>query len=260
MKFLRYLWGFVLDILFPRGCVHCGSELKTKNERTYGVCRKCFDKIPTFSELICPTCSRRLAGVSERCHSSPLSALFSVTKYSNAVLRDIIHSAKYSCSGSSLRALSFILRASLREADFSTFIARSRTSERRTRTVGTVIVPVPLHFLRENKRGFNQAEILSRSVYDFLKGRCSDLNISHEPKLLKRIKATKSQSEIHDHKEREGNLQGAFIVREKFLPTHLFNVILVDDVYTSGATMREAARGLKEAGAKKIVGVVVARA
>jgi ComF family protein len=106
-----------------------------------------------------------------------------------------------------------------------------------------VLVPIPLSKKKLKWRGFNQAEEIAKELADFLK-------IPLILDCLIKIKETRDQVELSE-KERRKNVKGVFFVR---------NVLLVDDVFTTGATMEEAARVLKETGAKKIVGIVVAKA
>ena len=115
-----------------------------------------------------------------------------------------------------------------------------------------IIVPIPLHPDREAERGFNQSLLLAKTVADFY-----GLNLN--PDILKRIKNTKTQSLAKNHEEREQNVSGCFSVQSPEL-VNGHNVILVDDVHTSGATMSEAARILRANGAEKIIALVVAKA
>jgi ComF family protein len=109
------------------------------------------------------------------------------------------------------------------------------------------IVPIPLHSERLRTRGFNQAEVLARSF-------CDRLNLSCSPQLLQRIKNTKPQIETKNKQEREANLNQAFVARSP--PPKFDTVWLLDDIYTSGATVKEAIAAFKKIGIK-ISGVIV---
>ena len=115
-----------------------------------------------------------------------------------------------------------------------------------------LITPIPLHPDREAERGFNQSLLLAKTVADFY-----GLNLN--PNILKRIKNTKTQSLAKSYGERQQNVSGCFSVQSPELVIGQ-NVILVDDVHTSGATMSEAARILRANGAEKIIALVVAKA
>lgn len=111
----------------------------------------------------------------------------------------------------------------------------------------STIVPIPLHIERLRTRGFNQAEVLARSF-------CDRLNLSCSPQLLQRIKNTKPQIETKNKQEREANLNQAFVATSP--PPKFDTVWLLDDIYTSGATVREAIAAFEKIGIK-ISGVIV---
>ena len=92
------------------------------------------------------------------------------------------------------------------------------------------IVPIPLHANKLKSRGFNQAEILARRF-------CESTQLPCSPKLLQRVKDTKAQMQTKTVKEREDNLSQAFTVQPY---SNHRDVILFDDIYTTGATIREA--------------------
>lgn len=105
-----------------------------------------------------------------------------------------------------------------------------------------VLVPIPLHPARRRKRGYNQAELLAKEL-----SRRS--GIPTEGHLLIRTKNTKAQKELDD-RERRANLKHAFSVPKEQIPYK--KIILVDDIYTTGSTMDEAASVLRQAGAEMI--------
>ncbi len=112
-----------------------------------------------------------------------------------------------------------------------------------------VIIPIPLHPRRERERGFNQAEILAR-----LFSKKFGLNINNN---LHRVIYTAQQAKLSGE-ERRKNLKNAFVFSkdEKTVPE---KVLLVDDVFTTGATMQECAKVLKNNGVKVVWGLVLAR-
>lgn len=110
-----------------------------------------------------------------------------------------------------------------------------------------VIQPLPLFWYRHNWRGFNQAELLAKIVAQKL-----GLNLVD---CLERIKLTKPQSRLK-RDQRLRNVSGIFSVRPGKLPRA---VLLIDDVWTTGATMREAMKVLREKGVQKIWGLSLAR-
>ena len=114
-----------------------------------------------------------------------------------------------------------------------------------------IVVPVPLYPSRRRKRGFNQAEILAEIV-------SKHFGWQLETRVFKRIRETKPQIEMKDYKDREANIKNCFDVTNKNAIKNK-NIILVDDVYTSGATMKEAIKILKRGGAANIIALTVAK-
>jgi ComF family protein len=142
-------------------------------------------------------------------------------------LREIIHHLKYSDRVSLARPLGDLLKDCLEREQFT----------------GTVIVPVPLHWTRLRIRGYNQAELIA-----------SRLNRPLACDLLRRRKNTPSQTGL-SRNQRKLNLAGAFDARRRVSGS----VIVIDDVYTTGATMNEIAKTLKRAGADRVEVLTVAR-
>jgi ComF family protein len=142
-------------------------------------------------------------------------------------LRAIIHHLKYSDRVSLANPLGAILKECLEREPFT----------------GDLIIPVPLHPSRLRQRGFNQAELIAARL-----GRPIDA------RLLRRRKNTPSQTGL-TRNERKRNLASAFEVCGEVKR----NVIVVDDVYTTGSTMDEIARTLKRAGAQRVEVLTVAR-
>ena len=113
------------------------------------------------------------------------------------------------------------------------------------------ITAVPLHKSRERRRGYNQSELLAKEL-------SKALNIEYVPSILGRIKATKPQFELKKE-ERIKNILGAFRVNSKFQNSLKGKrIILVDDIATSGATIRECGKILKQSGADNVLGVTLA--
>ncbi len=112
------------------------------------------------------------------------------------------------------------------------------------------IIPVPLHPARLRKRGFNQALLLGKIF-----GRTTNKKVF--PRALRRIRNTIPQVQL-DHHERERNVRGAFAVsRQQEIKDK--NLLLVDDVFTTGATVNECAKVLKKSGARQVFVLTLAR-
>ena len=117
-----------------------------------------------------------------------------------------------------------------------------------------LVVPVPLHSTKLRQRGFNQSELIARAA---LKVKPSAGRFQLSPGLLERRRETKSQIGLSRHQRRE-NIRGAFVVTR---PGEMAGreVLLVDDVFTTGTTVSECARILRRAGASKVYVATVAR-
>jgi ComF family protein len=116
-----------------------------------------------------------------------------------------------------------------------------------------IVVPVPLHWRRRFRRGYDHAWLLARHV-------CASAGIEAPVPALRRVRAAPPQSSL-PAAARADNVQGAFSVRPRFSAlVSGRNVVLVDDVVTTGATLAAAAHALRRSGARSVIGVVVARA
>ena len=113
-----------------------------------------------------------------------------------------------------------------------------------------LIIPVPLHWIKEYSRGFNQAELIGRKISD-------KFNIPLSKTSLKRIRATPSQIGL-SLKERTNNVKGAFSARSSQELSGK-RILLVDDVMTTGATVNECSRILLQAGAREVFVYTLAR-
>ncbi len=112
------------------------------------------------------------------------------------------------------------------------------------------ILPIPLSDQRRESRGFNQAEVLGEQL-------SSAISVPMLTEVLVRTRHTKQQSRYKDPLQRDSNVVGAFAVDESWDITG-WNILLIDDILTSGATLHEAAKVLYAAGAAQIIGVVAA--
>lgn len=112
-----------------------------------------------------------------------------------------------------------------------------------------MVVPIPLHKARERKRGYNHAEIIALYVAQYFK-------LKIDTKVLVRIKNTKPQFKLNK-RERHENIENAFSIPRNAEISNA--IILVDDITTSFSTLKEAAKILKRAGARKVLGVTFAR-
>ena len=160
-------------------------------------------------------------------------------------MREAIHALKYG----GLRPLARKLGGFLAQA-----IAQLEAEAPRE----MLVVPVPLHRSKHALRGFNQARVLAAAALDVLHRSHPDWHLRLAPETLLRQRATQSQAGLTPH-QRRLNLRGAFAVSDaaRVADAH---VLLVDDILTTGATARAAARVLMEAGAASVRVATLARA
>ena len=228
MTKLSKIWKAVLDIVFPPLCLNCRAYLAQANEKV--ICDLCLNKIAVNKTLFRPEANFILGAAAD---------------YGDKLVQALIHVFKYQFLMAASEPLGEILGRYLKISSLGDFLSRNRDN--------CLILPIPLHPLREKRRGFNQAELLAREI-------SLRFNLPMETKLLARIKKTREQAKLKDNKERLGNLKGVFKIINPRIRLKEKIIILVDDVYTSGSTMGEARRTLKRVGAHRVLGLVVARA
>jgi ComF family protein len=232
---------FTLDLLFPLRCLGC--------RRTGAwICTTCFDHIPRRLEQRCPTCLRRITPAGQLCFqcrdttSSALDGLFVASYYQNSLLPHAIHTFKYR----------FIPDLAL---PLGTLLAK--TLEHSTVLLPDAIIPVPLHRRRLRFRGFNQSELLARTLAQTL---TPELEYPVLIDVLLRTRHTKPQMKTSTRAERLTNLKDAFALGEDKQTTIAGKSLwLIDDVATTGTTLTECATILKRHGATSVFGIVLAR-
>ena len=155
------------------------------------------------------------------------------------LLKRVIKTAKYRLA---VDALHDILRIAIPVLAISLSTVRSPYRS-------LVLVPIPLYWKRKNKRGFNQSEIICAEIARFLPAYSVQ-------RVLQRTKSSRDQARIHGRQIRVRNISGVFQVSTR---VNGMRILLVDDVITTGATIKEAAKVLKEAGARYVYGLSLAR-
>lgn len=219
--------NFVLDLLFPRRCGGCGAL------GSY-ICPKC-QKTLIFLPQLCPECDKQaIDGITHPyCVKRwGLDGLVSVFRY-QGIVKKLIKQIKY-------RFVYDMAETLINQIPKDTYSFLPKT---------TLIYPIPLHKDRQRWRGFNQAEKLGKFLSLQLK-----LDIADG--LLTRVQKREPQVNIASREDRIKNAQGLFELKTKNLPSE---ILLFDDVWTTGATMKEASKVLKRARVKKVWGMTMAR-
>jgi len=237
-------WDAFLSLLYPSPCRVCQGPLVSPRSL---ICGNCWDRIRLIEPPFCPRCGIPFPGGEKeivpsdfqcgdcRRQEPPFYQARSLGYY-EGTLREAIHLFKFGKRqelGSHLGSL----MVEHFPADWDPSCI-------------DLVLPIPLHPRRQRERGFNQSLLLARFL-------AASLEIHLQPRLMSRTRATLPQSDLPRSQKFE-NLKGAFEVRR---PEEIANkgVLLVDDIMTSGATMREASEMLLEAGAEKVFVYTLAR-
>ncbi len=239
---MKRLLAFFLDAIFPARCLNCGIKTENKDKSEL-ICEKCFAEVEINNGFSCPKCGKRIFDYKKSCHPEEKFVLAAASSYKNHVVRELIHALKYRFLKPATEPLALILELYLEKiAAGSSFNIKE-----------FVIIPIPIHPKKERERGFNQTFLIIKQ----LKNATNPLQI--ETDVLFKIKNVGAQMALADYEKRAANVKNCFGVsnKEKIIGK---NILLFDDVCTSGATMKEAVRVLKENGAKKIIGLVIAKA
>lgn len=230
----------ILDFIFPKCCVSCGA---------FGIflCQKCLAKVKFIELPICPVCERPAIGGATHpgCRNRySLDGLISACVYDGPI-KAAVKRLKYKPW---ITDLGEIL------VDSVIKYLRENTSINYLIKVKPTVVPVPLHSSRERERGFNQSALIGKLL-------AQKLNLEFCSDLLCRHKKTKPQAELKG-KERLENIMGAFSISPKFpniLISQYPNILLLDDVWTTGATLRACGGVLKRSGVKNVWALTLAR-
>ncbi|MBI2120736.1 MAG: ComF family protein [Parcubacteria group bacterium] len=220
-RLIQKFYDHLLNLLFPARCLSCGKE------GAY-FCAACRNKIP-------------LRGGFDR------DGIFSLWEYGRPEIRNAITSLKYKNKKMLARALADSLHDSLLE-----HLAERSVFNDPLTSHAYIVIPIPLSQQRFKKRGYNQAELIAQE----LSQKDPEL-FTLETSVLCRTKDTEAQVSIKDRERRLQNMRGAFTAKNRERIRNK-TVLLVDDVTTTGATLREARRVLLKSGARIVYGVTIA--
>lgn len=237
------LCSALLDLIYPRYCLICYTSLNNTNRKA--LCSECESKIEFINQnTACPKCGMDLGPYVEpetlcqECHNNPprFTKAIAVARY-EGIIRDIIHQFKYARQKVLLDELANLLIDKwLKVSDSLPHI--------------DLIIPAPLYRKKLKERGFNQSELLAEKVH---KATGIPLEINN----LIKMQSTPDQASLNSS-DRKKNLIDVFEVTN---PQSIKdkNILLIDDVLTTGATASEIARTLKKNGAKDVYVFVLAR-
>ena len=233
----------VLSLVYPQACAACGASVESRHDGV--VCSSCWDSTSLFQEtdILCWKCgalSRGLASAEQRdnvrcgrCDTDAFTVARACGPYEGALRASILQLKQRPHVASRLvnLMLELLHRAPLNLAE--------------------VIVPVPLHPSRERERGFNQGLILARELA------CASRLPLDEHSLIRHVHTSMHRGGM-DGKARRASVESAFALRHADLIAGK-RVLLVDDVFTTGATVSACADVLTIAGAKEVFALTVAR-
>lgn len=240
----QYLLSQSLELVFPKKCVICGKF----NDSGFSgyLCKKCLSAIPINHNFECIGC-KKLVSLGKTCNSctkeNHIDQLLVVTDYKNQTLIKLIKLFKYRFIRELGSPLFLLIKKYL--------LQLAKIKKINFLEENPIVLSVPLSHRRLNWRGFNQSDILACLLAD-------NFHLDKAEGIILRTGKSKPQAEIKEKGERLDNLRGLFkiIMADKLVGR---NILLIDDVCTTGATLNECARVLKENGAKKITGLVIAR-
>jgi len=232
----------LVDLVFPPLCIACGNLLNRNGGTPF--CDPCLSGVPFIRSPLCPRCGLPYPAEEGKDHlcgncitsETYVSAARAVGRY-ESVLLEAIHRFKYQ----EKTVIGEVLGRFMADYDYPGFRIQDYS----------MLIPVPLHRKRLRERGFNQSVILARPI-------AKRHAIPMVFDVLERSLETEPQVKL-GRDQRGSNVKGAFAVTD---PERVRgeNVLLVDDVYTTGSTVMECARVLRKAGAPDVGVLTLARA
>ena len=236
---IEKLRNFISNQLYPShfSCIFCGEEITKHNQ--YNTCEKCYKNLPFIKNkqicLICGSPIKSLAEICEHCYNKRPYYNFARTVFEfDSEISKLVQAFKYNNSKYLFKPLSFYMANIYKNNDFNC----------------DFIVPVPLSKENYTERGYNQSLLIAEHL----------AKLTNKPLLEKsliRVKDTDTQTNL-TRKERNENLKDAFkVTKRKDIKDK--NILLIDDVLTTGATVNNCCYKILNAGAKSVFVATVAR-
>ncbi|MEA3449788.1 MAG: ComF family protein [Patescibacteria group bacterium] len=251
INYARIARNFLLDLLFPLECLGCGKS----NE---WLCQDCFRSLPINNRQFCPACFKKNknSNYCEKCAPNYfLDGVWVASDYNNKIVSDLIKKYKYHFIKDLNTVLGRLLIIYFTQLSNSYNLNLNSLKEQLKIPLpilwpdNTIVMSVPLHKRRYRWRGFNQAELIAADFCDYFK-----FNLKSNS--LIRTKYTSSQAKLNQ-KKRLKNILGVFLYKGDNLLKR--PIILIDDVVTTGSTLNECAKVLKQNGASEVWGLVLAQ-
>ena len=237
----RLIANELLELLYPPGlyCNCCGKI--TDDTRTYGLCNDCMSDMRWVSGRTCTKCGKVMSETDPgevcfycRYHEHSFDKGYTCTEYGMHE-KNLLYELKYASRGDIGIALGEILFDRMAAEFGESGLARAYD----------LVIPIPIHKRRNNKRGFNQAELIAKDFSE-------RSGLTMDAKTLIRTKETGAMKGLGPA-ERRANIQGAFKIREDRAEiAKSARILLIDDIFTTGATLDEAAAVLKDSGASRV--------
>ena len=209
----------LLDMVFPVYCISCGSS-------GLDLCLICLSESPPVER-------------------ESAKWIFPLYDYRHPPIKKALWLFKYKCRKRLVGIFAETLHGRILE-ELSDLSVMQNFND-------ALLIPIPLSKKRYKERGYNQAELLCKELVELDKGK----NFKLEKSILIKPKETEHQAYIRDRRDRLKNLSGSFFVKNSILIKNR-NIILIDDITTTGATLAEAKKTLKQSGARKIIAFTVA--
>jgi ComF family protein len=237
------LLDHVMDFCYPGACANCDAPAAGGNGAI--LCDQCGGKLDELiSAAACHACAKPLASAGAPCpycHGRGMAPYDRIVRLGvfDEPLKNLIHEMKYH------------RRWQLAEMLADRLCATERAKGLLIET--EVLVPVPLHFIRQFQRGYNQADVIARRVGS----RRNSHGIAVIP-VAKRTRNTETQTHLHSDQKRHMNLRGAFALRRCGRKIQGRHVLVIDDVMTTGATLKSLGRLLKKAKPASLSAMIIA--
>lgn len=226
MRYLITIKDTILNIVFPIYCLSCGKSDEN-------LCRQCLSGFPS----------------AER---ESAKWIFPTFDYRHPPVKKAVWLLKYKGRKSLAKVFAEVLYGHILE-ELADLVAMENFIE-------PILVPIPIDSNRKRERGFNQAELICKELIklDLTAQEGNGVNFKLRSDILIKIKDTGHQARIENRSHRMKNIVGSFALSSKTVDIHGKNIIIIDDVTTTGATLSEARKVLRQAGARKVIAFTIA--